>query len=66
MFYLQGFLETWLQVWLSKIVLLLCNVDVLVGVVETLIQEFKIRFPMHGVMDVLRIVYPLVLVINRL
>jgi lipopolysaccharide export LptBFGC system permease protein LptF len=26
---LQGLLETWLQVWLSRVVLLLCNVDAL-------------------------------------
>ncbi len=26
---LQGLLKAWLQVWLSKIVLLLCNVDAL-------------------------------------
>jgi hypothetical protein len=36
---LQGLLETWLQVWLSRVVLLLCNVDALVGVVETLVEE---------------------------
>jgi hypothetical protein len=29
--FLHGLLEAWLQVWLSKVVLLLCNVDVLVG-----------------------------------
>ncbi len=51
-------LETWLQVWLFKIVLLLCNVDALVGVAETLIQELETRFPTHGVMDAFGIVYP--------
>ncbi len=30
--FLQGLLEACLQVWLSKVVLLLCNVDALVGV----------------------------------
>jgi hypothetical protein len=55
---LQGLLETWLQVWLFKVVLLLCNVDALVEVVKTLIQELEIRFPTHGVMDALGIVYP--------
>jgi hypothetical protein len=56
--FLQGLLEAWLQIWLSKVVLLLCNVDALAGVVETLIQELETRFPTHGVMDVLGIVYP--------
>jgi hypothetical protein len=55
---LQGLLETWLQVWLFKVVLLLCNVDVLAEVIETLIQELEIRFPTHGVMDALAIMYP--------
>jgi len=35
---LQGLLEAWLQVWLSKVVLLLCNVDALARAAETLIQ----------------------------
>ncbi len=35
---LQGLLEAWLQVWLSKVVLLLCNVDVLAKAAKTLIQ----------------------------
>jgi hypothetical protein len=51
-------LEAWLQVWLSKVVLLLCNVDALVGAVKTLIQELEIGFLAHGVMDALGIVYP--------
>jgi hypothetical protein len=51
-------LEAWLQVWLSKVILLLCNVDALVGAVETLIQELETRFLAHGVMDVLGITYP--------
>jgi hypothetical protein len=55
---LQRLLEAWLQVWLSKVILLLCNVDVLAGIVKTLIQELKTRFLAHGFMDVLRIVYP--------
>jgi hypothetical protein len=55
---LQGLLETWLQVWLFKIVLLLCNVDAFTKVIKTLIQELEIRFPTHGVMDVLGIMYP--------
>ncbi len=55
---LQGLLETWLQVWLSKVVLLLCNVDVLARAAKTLIQELETRFPAHGLMDVLGIVYP--------
>jgi len=33
-------------------------VDVLVGALETLIQELEIRFPTRGVMDILGIVYP--------
>ncbi len=32
--------------------------DVLARVEETLIQKLKTRFPTHGVMDVLEIVYP--------
>jgi hypothetical protein len=55
---LQGLLETWLQVWLFKVVLLLCNVDALAGIIETLIQELEIRFLTHGVMDAFEIVYP--------
>jgi hypothetical protein len=51
-------LEAWPQVWLSKVILLLCNGDDLVRAVETLIQELETRFLTHGVMDVLRIVYP--------
>jgi hypothetical protein len=51
-------LEAWLQVWLSKIVLLLRNVDVLSSIKETLIQELETRFSAHGVMDALGIVYP--------
>jgi hypothetical protein len=51
-------LEAWLQVWLSKVVLLLCNVDALVGIAKTLIQELKTRFLANGVMDALGIVYP--------
>jgi len=50
--------EAWLPVWLPKVVLLLCNVDVLVRVEETLIQELEARFLAHGVMDALGIVYP--------
>jgi hypothetical protein len=41
---LQGLLKTWLQLWLFKVVMLLCNVDVLAEVVETLIQELEINF----------------------
>jgi hypothetical protein len=55
---LQGLLETWLQVRLFKIVLLLCNVDAFAKVIKTLIQELEIKFPTHGVMDVLGIMYP--------
>jgi hypothetical protein len=33
-------------------------VDVLVGVIKTLIQELETRFLAHGVMDALGIVYP--------
>ncbi len=55
---LQGLLETWLQVWLFKVILLLCNVDALAEVVETLIQELETRFPTHGLMDALGIVNP--------
>jgi hypothetical protein len=55
---LQGLLEAWLQVWLSKVVLLLCNVDALARATKTLIQELETRFPAHGFMDVLGIVYP--------
>jgi len=55
---LQGLLETWLQVWLFKVVLLLCNVDALAWIIETLIQELEIRFLTHCVMDVFEIVYP--------
>jgi hypothetical protein len=51
-------LEAWLQVWLFKVVLLLCNVDVLAGVIKTLIQKLEIRFLAHGVTNVLGIVYP--------
>jgi hypothetical protein len=51
-------LEAWLQVWLFKVILLLCNVDVLVGTTKTLIQGFEARFLAHGVMDALGIVYP--------
>jgi len=32
--------------------------SVLIGVREALVQELKIRFPAHGVMDALGIVYP--------
>jgi hypothetical protein len=46
------------QVWLSKVVLLLCNVDALVGVAETLIERLETRFVTHGVMDAFGIVYP--------
>ncbi len=55
---LQGLMEECLQIWLSKVVLLLCNVDALVGATETLIQELETRFLAHGVMDALGIVYP--------
>jgi hypothetical protein len=51
-------MEECLQIWLSKVVLLLCNVDALVGATETLIQELETRFLAHGVMDALGIVYP--------
>ncbi len=37
----EGLLEAWLEVWLFKVVLLLCNVDVLAKVEETLIQELE-------------------------
>jgi len=33
-------------------------VDVLAKALETLIQELETRFPTHGVMDILGIVYP--------
>jgi len=33
-------------------------VDVLAKAPETLIQELETRFPTHGVMDILGIVYP--------
>jgi hypothetical protein len=55
---LQGLLEAWLQVWLSRVVLLLCNVHALVGAVETSVEELETRFPTHGVMYALGIVYP--------
>jgi hypothetical protein len=41
---------------LSKVVLLLCNADVLARVKETLFQELETRFLAHGVMDALGIV----------
>jgi hypothetical protein len=56
--FLQRLLEAWLQVWFSKTILLLCNVDVLVRATKTLIQELETRFLTHGVMDVLGIMYP--------
>jgi hypothetical protein len=43
---------------LFKVVLLLCNVDALARVIETLIQKLETRFLDHGVMDALGIVYP--------
>jgi hypothetical protein len=43
---------------LFKTIFLLCNVDVLAGATETLIQELETRFPTHGVMDAFGIVYP--------
>jgi hypothetical protein len=51
-------LEAWLQVWLFKVVLLLCNVDALARAAKTLIQELETRFLAHGVMNVFGIVYP--------
>jgi hypothetical protein len=51
-------LEVWIQVWLSKTIFLLCNVNVLARATETLIQELETRFLAHGVMDAFGIVYP--------
>jgi hypothetical protein len=43
---------------ISKVVLLLCNVDALVRAMETLIQELETRFPTHGLTDARGIMYP--------
>jgi hypothetical protein len=45
-----------LQVLFSKGNLII--VDVLARAPETLIQELETRFPTHGVMDIIEIVYP--------